>query len=379
MASNGGRCVPGEWQRFVHNCTSGALEHLESGPRTIYMGTDITAKSLHAGHLILLLMLRQMKEAGHNIIIVLGGGTSLIGDPTGRNTQRPMLNTDQIAQDIEGIKQCVHAVLGDGVRFVNNADWLAELRWIDVLRELGPKVSINKLIKTDTFAQRLAEDQGLSFLEICYPLCQAFDFVHLNREYGCTVQCGGSDQWSNILAGARLQDGLFGVTCPLLTDSKGRKISKSTMHGAWINPDASAFDLWQFFRNLPDETLGGMTYLNFNRTADINTQKVQVANCMTALVHGEEAANAACKQATKIYRDGEIGALPECSVAGGQLYSVLVASGFAKSGGEARRLVRQGAVKVDGVVATDECMVVGKDCSLLVGKRGCCLRIQNVK
>ena len=360
------RCIPGDWERFIYNRTEGLVEHLNSGSRTIYMGTDITAKSLHAGHLILLLTLKQLKAGGHNIIIVLGGGTSLIGDPTGRNEQRPMLNPDQIARDIDGIKRCVSAVLGEGVRFVNNADWLSELKWIDVLRDLGPKVSVNKLIKTDTFARRLAEDQGLSFLEICYPLCQAFDFVHLNREYGCTIQCGGSDQWANILAGVRLQGGLFGMTCPLLTDREGRKISKSTIttYNAWLN--GSAFDLWQFFRNLPDGALAGMTYLDFDRSADINEQKIAVANCMTALVHGEAAAREACVQAAKIYAHGEIEALPVRDVRGDQLHKALQVLGLANSGAEARRLVRQGAVKVDGVVVRDECVVVEKNCALMV-------------
>jgi tyrosyl-tRNA synthetase len=335
------------------------------------MGTDITAKSLHAGHLVLLLMLKRLKDDGHRVVILLGGATSLIGDPTGRNKQRPMLSTEDIQNNIDGIKKSVRAVLGDDIFFVNNADWLSELRWIDMLRQLGPKVSINKLIKTDTFAQRLNNNENLSFLEICYPLCQAFDFVHLNREYECTVQCGGSDQWSNILAGAGLQEGLHGMTCPLLTDSKGRKISKSTTQEAWINPEIStAFELWQFFRNLPDDVILNMHYVEFNRDAEINQQKAQVASYMTALVHGESATRKAEEQSAHIYAAGMTDALPERKVSAGVLHKVLRELGLAQSGSAARALVRQGAVKIDGVVVNDECMCIDKECAVMTGKKG---------
>ena len=361
------------FRNTIYQSTSGAIEHLESGSRVIYIGTDITAPALHPGHLITLLKLKLMQDAGHNIIIIFGGGTSLIGDPTDRNQERPLLSAEQIEQNITSIQECVRLVLGDKPKFLNNKDWLCKINFIDMLREVGRLISVNKLVKTDTFHNRLSKNQHLSFLEFAYPVCQAYDFLYLNKEYGCTVQCGGSDQWVNILAGASLKSGLFGITCSLLTDGSGKKISKSTNVNVCIHPKmTTAFDFWQFFRNLPDYTAQQInTWFALSGATDINEIKVDIANYMTTLIHGPNASANAYNQSVKIYEAGDLSSLPLFTLdVPTQLHDVIRILGLAKSGSDARQLIRQGGVLLNSQICNDECKIISISCAIQVRKKG---------
>lgn len=302
-----------DWEKLIYQQTQGAVDHLKTGSRTIYMGTDITAPSLHQGHLIALLLLKALKDAGHKIIIVLGGSTSLIGDPTDKDSERPAISRAQISENIDKIRECVELILGKDVTILNNSDWLDKISWIDMIVKYGRKVSVNSLIKTETFHRRLAANKPLSFLELSYPLCQAYDFVFLKEHYDCTVQVGGSDQWSNILTGVHMGECLHAITCPLLLGSNGKKISKSEGKNEWLHPSmGSAFDLWQFFRNLDDETINSMKYIETD-TQDPNERKIQIATHMTSLVYGEQAMEVQ-RQAEEIFSKGSIDHYPEFSL-----------------------------------------------------------------
>jgi len=360
--------------RMIYQSTAGAAEHLQTGSRTIYFGADITAPALHPGNMIGLLVLRELQKQGHQIILLLGGGTTLIGDPTGRTEERPLLSQETIKKNIVGIEKSMRLVLGDGARVVNNEDWLCKISWMEMLREVGTKMSINKLVKTDTFQKRLDNNHHLSFLEFSYPICQAYDFLYLNTHYGCTMQCGGSDQWANILAGVGLADGLFGITVPLLTDANGNKISKSTYgDAAWINPDlTSAFDLWQWYRNLPDSAAAQLNqWFLISESTEINVIKADIANYMTAIIHGEREANLAAEKSQKIFTEGAVAEFPEVAVEDHlQLFEILATVNFAQSNSEARRLIRQGSVVVNGAICTEECMIPSKPAIIQVGKKG---------
>lgn len=369
------------WERFVFQETNGTSTHLKTGLRTIYLGTDITAPSLHPGHLVPLLFLKKLREAGHKIIIILGGTTSLIGDPTGRDSQRLALTPADIQQNIDRIRDCISLVLGPETLILNNADWLTDIKWIDMIREIGSKISVNKLIKTDTFECRLQNNQPLSFLEICYPLCQAYDFMHLNKQYGCTIQCGASDQWANILTGTHLIDGMFGITCPLLTDHQGRKISKTTHQTVWLHPSLNtAFELWQFFKNLPDHSAQQLlAMLPELSNEDINTSKTSLAEYLTALVHGNQEARKASQQAQAIFVTGNLDALPILTLPNNSylLHELVSATKIAETKSKARQLIRQNAVKIDNQQVVNEATTINLPCTITIGKKG--YRLQNDK
>jgi tyrosyl-tRNA synthetase len=359
------------WQRFLFQETQGASAHLLSEPRTIYMGTDITAPSLHPGHLVPLLMLKAMQDAGHRIIVLLGGATSLIGDPTDRNSQRPLLTSADVSKNINTIKECVNMILGTQVLIVNNADWLSQIRWIDMIRQIGTKISVNKLIKTDTFAKRLESNLPLSFIEICYPLCQAYDFYHLHKEYGCTVQCGASDQWANILAGTNLVGGAFGITCPLLTDSNNRKLSKSTHNTAWLHPSLTTpLELWQYFKNLADHAaIQLIAMLDIQTTPNINDTKSALAEHLTGLIHGTTKAKQATAKANAMFA-GDSDAFPVRILhkPSYRLYELVHQAGIVTTNTQGRQLVRQHAVKINNNTISDECAVITLPCTIVVNK-----------
>ena len=349
-----------------------------------YIGFDATAPSLHVGSLVQIMMLRRMQQAGHKPIVLMGGGTSKIGDPSFKDEARKMLTTETIAANVASIKTVFERFLtfGDGPSdavMVDNADWLDALEYIPFLREIGQHFSINRMLSFDSVKLRLDREQSLSFLEFNYMILQAYDFRELSRRADCRLQMGGSDQWGNIVNGIELTrriDGtaVYGLTTPLITTADGGKMGK-TMNGAiWLNPDAlSPYDYWQFWRNTQDGDVGRFLKLFTDLPLDeiarlealegseINAAKKALADAATAMAHGADAATEAAETARRTFEDGAAGAgLPTLSVPTGSIGIVeaLTALGFAASNGEARRKIGEGAVKLDDVRVNDPAMAI---------------------
>lgn len=351
---------------------------------TGYVGYDATATSLHIGNLITVTMLYWLQETGHRPITLMGGGTSMVGDPSFRDDQRSLLSMDKINENIAGIKKIFGRILryGDGATdsiMINNADWLMELKYIDFLREIGRFFSVNRMLSFDSVKLRLDREQSLSFLEFNYMIMQGYDFVELNKRFGCTLQMGGSDQWGNIINGVDLShrmggQQLFALTTPLLTTSSGAKMGKTAKGAVWLNGDLfSPYDFWQYFRNTEDADVGKFlkifTRLPLGEIArlaalggsEINDAKKILATEATAVVHGREAAEAASETARKTFEgDGFADDLPSIEVPGGDLQSgigllaLMVRAGLAASNGEARRHVQGGAVKINDTACNDD-------------------------
>ncbi len=370
---------------FIAQCSN--FEGLDAlaaaGPITGYVGYDATATSIHIGNLITVTMLYWLQETGHKAISLMGGGTSMVGDPSGRTDQRGMLTVEQIAANIEGIKKVYGRILNYGgsnpAIMVNNADWLLKLNYVEFLRDVGRYFSVNRMLSFDSVKLRLDREQSLSFLEFNYMVMQGYDFVELNRRYGCTLQMGGSDQWGNIINGVDLSQRmggpeLFALTTPLLTKSSGEKMGKSASGAVWLNADLfSPYDFWQYFRNTEDADVGKwlriFTRLPLDEIArleavqgnELNESKKVLATEVTAIVHGREAAEAAAETARATFEEGAIDlSLPTTDVsraelkAGIGLLSALVTAGLAASNGEARRSIQGGAVRVNDQPVTDE-------------------------
>src|SRR5436190_8508102 len=325
---------------FIHQCTDlAALDaRLAAGPVTAYIGYDCTADSLHIGNLMSIMLLRLFQQHGHKPIVLMGGGTTRIGDPTGRDEARQLLDDAEIAHNMAGIRKVFANFLqfGDGpgdAIMVNNADWLDELRYIPFLRDVGRHFSVNRMLTQDSVRLRLDRDQPLSFLEFNYPILQAYDFAELGRRFGVALQMGGSDQWGNIVAGVELgrrTDGrtLFGLTTPLLTTASGAKMGKSAQGAVWLNTERlPAYDYWQFWRNTEDADVGRflrlftelplaeIAKLEKLRDAEINDAKKVLATEATALAHGREAAEAAAETAREVFESGGAGSdLPQVEV-----------------------------------------------------------------
>jgi tyrosyl-tRNA synthetase len=360
-----------------------------------YIGFDATAPSLHVGNLVSIMMLRRLQQAGHKPIVVMGGGTTKIGDPSGKDESRKLLTEEAIAGNIASIRRCFERFLtfGDGPTeaiLVNNADWLDALGYIPFLRDVGLHFTINRMLTFDSVRLRLEREQPLTFLEFNYMILQAYDFLELSRRAACRLQMGGSDQWGNIVNGielARRIDGtqLYGVTTPLITTADGGKMGKTAAGAVWLNPEQlSPWDYWQFWRNAQDgdvgrflrlftdlpldeverlETLGG---------AEINEAKKILADAATALAHGDEAAGEAAETARKTFEEGSTGeALPTLKVEGKiMLVDALVGLGLCASKGEARRLIAQGGARVDGEKAEeDRPVAVTGDVRVSAGKK----------
>ncbi|MDR6660942.1 tyrosyl-tRNA synthetase [Tardiphaga robiniae] len=352
------------------------------GPVTAYVGYDATATSLHIGNLISVTMLYWFQQTGHRPITLMGGGTSMVGDPSFRDDQRQLLTVEKIAENIEGIKKIFGKMLtyGDGptdALMVNNADWLLKLNYVEFLRDVGRHFSVNRMLSFDSVKLRLDRDQSLSFLEFNYMIMQGYDFVELNRRYGTLLQMGGSDQWGNIINGVDLSHRmggpqLYALTTPLLTKSSGEKMGKSASGAVWLNGDLfSPYDFWQYFRNTEDADVGRFlkvfTRLPLDEIArlaslggsEINEAKKILATEATAVVHGRDAANAAAETARKTFEEGALAeSLPTVTMTddvrdlffGPDGLSVLIAAqkaGFAKSTGEARRLIDGRGLKVN--------------------------------
>ncbi|MES2270464.1 MAG: tyrosine--tRNA ligase [Pseudomonadota bacterium] len=344
-----------------------------------YIGFDPTAPSLHVGSLVQIMMLRRLQQAGHKPIVLMGGGTGKIGDPSFKDEARKLLTTETIASNVASIKRVFEKFLtfGDGPSdavMVDNADWLDKLEYIPFLRDIGQHFSVNRMLSFDSVKTRLDREQSLSFLEFNYMILQAYDFLELSRRSACRLQMGGSDQWGNIVNGIELSrrvDGtqVYGLTTPLITTADGGKMGK-TMNGAvWLNADAlPAYDYWQFWRNTQDADVGRflrlftdlpldeIARLESLEGAEINDAKKILADAATTMAHGLEAAASAAQTARKTFEEGASDAnLPTVALVEGALTvtQANVALGFASSNKEARRKLAEGAIRVNGDVVTD--------------------------
>ena len=354
------------------------------GPITGYVGYDATATSLHIGNLITGTLLYWLQQTGHRPIALMGGGTSMVGDPSFKDEQRKILSVEEIARNIEGIKRIFARILtfGDGLTdaiMVNNADWLLKLNYVEFLRDVGRYFSVNRMLSFDSVKLRLDREQSLSFLEFNYMIMQGYDFVELNRRYGTVLQMGGSDQWGNIINGVDLSHRMGGpplhaLTTPLLTTASGVKMGKTVSGAVWLNEDVfSPYDFWQYFRNTEDADVGKFlkifTRLSLDEIArlaalggaELNDAKKVLATEATAIVHGREAAERAEVTARVTFEAGAIDlSLPTTDIASGDLaaglgiLTALVRAGLAASNGEARRHIQSGGVRVNDKVIEDE-------------------------
>ena len=371
---------------YIHQLTDGAGLDALAARQVVpgYIGFDATAPSLHVGNLMVIMLLRRFQQAGHKPIVIMGGGTTKIGDPSGKDDVRKLLDDDGINANIASIRKIFERFLifGDGPTdavMINNDDWLSQLGYIELLRNVGRHFTINRMLTFDSVKLRLDREQPLTFLEFNYMILQAYDFLKLSRDHGCRLQMGASDQWGNIVNGIELTrriDGteLFGLTAPLITKADGTKMGKSVSGAVWLNeaqlPD---YDYWQFWRNVDDRDVGRFlrlfTDLPLNEIArlealdgaEINAAKIALANAATAMCRGEAAAADAAETARRTFEEGSAGdTLPTYSVPGGAiaLVDALVALGFAASKGEARRLIKGGGARIDGVKVDNETAVI---------------------
>ena len=359
------------------------------GQVTAYIGYDLTAPSLHVGHMANIMMLRRLQQAGHRPIVLMGGGTTKIGDPSFRNEQRPLLDDAAIAGNKETIKGVFSQFMSFGEAatdavMVDNAEWLDELEYVPFLRQIGRHFSVNRMLSFDSVKSRLEQEQPFSFLEFNYMILQAYDFLELNRRYGCRLQMGGSDQWGNIINGIELGrrvDGaqLFALTCPLITTASGAKMGKTAGGAVWLNADMTGpFAFWQYWRNVDDADverflklftdlpLDEIARLAALKDAEINEAKKVLATEATAIVHGRAAAVEAEETARKTFEEGALAdTLPTVEIDDGALsggvgvLSLFVTAGLVASNGEARRLVKGGGLRVNDVAVTDDRATLG--------------------
>ena len=379
---------------YLHQCTDlPGLDELASERRVVgYIGFDCTAPSLHVGSLVPIMLLRRMQQTDHQPIVLLGGGTTRIGDPSGKDTTRQLLSDADIAANMAGIKRVFERFLrfGDGPSdaiMIDNGEWLGSINYVDFLRDYGRHFSVNRMLSFESVKLRLEREQPLSFIEFNYMVLQAYDFVELARRFECMLQMGGSDQWGNIVSGVDLgrrvdNRELFGLTAPLITTASGSKMGKTAAGAIWLNPERlSDFDYWQFWRNSEDEDVGRFLRLftdlpldqieKLERLggAEINEAKKVLANEATALCRGAAAAAAAADTARRTFEQGGTGeALPTVELSRAEMAKGIAAfelfhrAGLASSNAEARRLIRAGGAKVnDGAIAS-ETEAIGLDC-----------------
>ncbi|MBY0381987.1 MAG: tyrosine--tRNA ligase [Xanthobacteraceae bacterium] len=361
------------------------------GPITAYVGYDATATSLHIGNLISVTMLYWLQQTGHRPVTLMGGGTSMVGDPSFRDEQRQLLTEDAIATNIEGIKKIFGRILryGEGptdALMINNADWLLKLNYVQFLREVGRHFSVNRMLSFDSVKLRLDREQSLSFLEFNYMIMQGYDFVEISRRYDCILQMGGSDQWGNIINGVELSHRmggkqLYALTTPLLTTSSGAKMGKTAKGAVWLNGDLfSPYDFWQYFRNTEDADVGRFlkvfTRLPLDEIAklqalggsEINEAKKILATEATAVVHGRAAADEAAETARRTFEEGAIAEnLPTLEISraelasGASVLALFVKANLVSSNGDARRQIKAGGIRVNDVVVTDDKMTLTND------------------
>jgi tyrosyl-tRNA synthetase len=376
---------------YIHQCsdTAGLDALAAKGDVVAYVGYDCTAPSLHVGHLLSIMMLHWLQATGGGKpISLMGGGTTRVGDPSGRDETRRILTIEQIDANKDAIKGVFAQFLAFGSQrhdaiMVDNAEWLAPLNYIEFLRDVGRHFSVNRMLTMDSARLRLEREQELSFIEFNYMLLQAYDFVELARRYGCNLQMGGSDQWGNIVTGIDLgrrmgTHQLYALTCPLLTTSSGAKMGKTAAGAVWLNANQlSAYDYWQYWRNTEDADVGRFlklfTTLPLDEVArlsalggaEINEAKKVLATEATALVHGREKADLAAETARKTFEQGELAAdLPTVEVPAGELaagvgvLAAFVKAGLVKSNGEARRQIQGGGLRVNDKPVADEKLTI---------------------
>ncbi len=375
---------------FLHQCTDLAgLDALaENGPIAAYIGFDCTADSLHVGSLVPIMMLRWLQKTGHKPIVLMGGGTTKIGDPSGKDESRKLLSEDQIQANMAGIRRIFdrYLVFGDGPTdaiMIDNSDWLDQLNYVDFLREYGRHFSVNQMLAFDSVRLRLEREQHLSFLEFNYMVLQSYDFLEISRRHDCVLQMGGSDQWGNIVSGVDLgrrldRKSLFGLTTPLITTAAGAKMGKTAQGAVWLTEARlTAYDYWQYWRNAEDADVGRFlrlfTELPKNEIArlealegvEINEAKKQLANETTKLCHGAAAAEAAAETARRTFEDGALGQdlptveVPRDRLAQGILaYELLRESGLTASNGEARRLIKGGGARINDTAIDNDSRAV---------------------
>ena len=386
---------------YIHQLTDPAGLDQLAATQVIpgYIGFDATAPSLHVGSLVQIMMLRRLQQAGHKPVVLMGGGTTRIGDPTGRDESRKMLSDETIEANIASIRTIFSRLLtfGDGPTdavMVNNHDWLGQLGYIQLLQEVGTHFTVNRMLTFDSVKLRLDREQPMTFLEFNYMILQGYDFRHLCKSSGVRLQMGGSDQWGNIINGVELtrrmdQVEVFGLTTPLLTTADGKKMGKSAAGAVWLNEDAlPAWDFWQYWRNTDDRDVGRflrlftdlpldeIARLEALQGSEINAAKVVLANAVTALCRGEEAARAAESTAAATFAGGGLGQdLPVLDVPAGGLglLAALTAIGFTASNGEAKRKLAEGAVRIDDAPVSDPSATItlapGAERKLSLGKK----------
>ena len=371
---------------FIKQVThEGLYELLGKESVTFYIGFDPTADSLHVGHYVQLMAMAHMQRAGHRPIALIGGGTTMVGDPSGKADLRKMLSKQDIEANANAFKKQIGNFLDfgeDKAMMINNADWLLNLNYIEFLRDVGVNFSVNRMLTAECYKSRL--EKGLTFLEFNYMLMQAYDFLVLSSDYGCTLQLGGDDQWSNILAGAdliRRKSGkeAYGMTFALLLTSDGRKMGKTEKGAVWLNPEKTPpYDFYQYWRNIADsdveKCLSLLTFLPMDEIKQlcsydderINDAKVTLAYEVTRQVHGREEADNAKKAAEALFSGADQGgSIPETIVADVSdllLVDLMQTCGLTSSRGEGRRLIKQGGVSINGEKVTDEFMAVNEDC-----------------
>ena len=390
-----------EERGYVHQITDAAGLDALAARQVVpgYIGFDATAPSLHVGSLVQIMLLRRFQQAGHKPIVVMGGGTTKVGDPSGKDESRRMLTGADIQANIASIRKVFERLLSFGngptdAIMVDNDAWLSKLGYIELLRDVGPHFTVNRMLSFDSVKLRLEREQPLTFLEFNYMILQAYDFRELAQRHNCRLQMGGSDQWGNIVNGmelARRMDGseLFGLTTPLLTTADGSKMGKTAAGAVWLNEDAlPAYDFWQYWRNTDDRDVGRFLRLFTDlplddiarfealEGAEINSAKVTLANAVTTLVRGENAASSAEATAAATFEGGGLGDdLPLLRVGpeGMRVGAALSELGFVASGGEAKRKLAEGAVRLDGEVVVDPGQLIqligDREARLSLGKK----------
>jgi tyrosyl-tRNA synthetase len=385
------------WRGLIHQCTDeeGLAKQLSSGPQTVYIGFDPTASSLHVGSMMQLMTLRRFQKAGHRPIALVGGATGMIGDPSGKSEERNLLSAEQLQENVDGVAAQMRRFLdfeGDNAALLlNNFDWMQGYSYLEFLRDVGKSFPVGAMMGKESVRSRLEGEAGLSYTEFSYMLLQAYDFVHLCRDHGCLIQAGGSDQWGNITAGIdlgrrMLGKQLFGVTAPLLTTSDGKKMGKTEQGAVWLDPErTSPYQFFQYWKNVADDdVMKCIAFLTEIQRAEYDelaeatkadpgrrVAQNRLADWMTELVHGADGLENA-QRASKILFGGEIGTQTDASLSeifadvpssevprsklsgdGYWIVEALQDAGLAKSGGEARRAIKDGGVNVNNIRATD--------------------------
>lgn len=379
---------------FIHQSTSENAMNLLEKPLTFYMGIDPTAGSLHIGHVMTLMMFRKLQEAGHKGILLIGGATASIGDPTGKNKLRKVLTEQEIKDNIKGVRQFAERfIITDGddpAMIVNNANWFEGYEFVEFMKNIGSHFNVNTMLSSYVYKNRL-ESGGLTFLEMGYMLMQAYDFLYLRNTHNCSLQIGGSDQWGNIVAGIELcrkmwgdQEENFGLTCPLLLTKDGKKMGKSTSGTIWVDKEkTSVIDFYQYFYNIEDEATENLLLLFSDMSIediswicknDIVSAKRKMAHVITELVHSTKDADEAEETIKKLFLIGESEKMPQVFVEVQSkeiaVSDLLVLSGFLPSKNEAKRLISQGGIEVDGIRVSDPLEMVDVKRGSVVLRKG---------